>query len=438
MKRLRDVILLSFTVLIICCCGMKKESVQRKYMWFDCEANYERLSYPDSISFYLKKLREIGFTDVVVDVKSIMGETLFKSKYAPYMGEWKGHKRADDYDMLGIFISEAKKYDINVYASMNVFCGGHNFIERGIIYDEHKDWQSINYWTNGLRPISSMKWNYNGMLNPALPQVREYECNIIKEVVGNYKGLKGIILDRMRYDGITSDFSEYSRSAFEKYAAIKVENYPQDILYWDKDSKGKDVWKRGKHFNHWVEWRASLIYNFAQAVRNDIKAINPKIEFGDYTGAWYPVYYEVGVNWASRKYDPSKKYGWATSEYKNYGYADLLDLYMGGLYFNEVTIDEVHKMNEEAMKNRTEAAMGKGREDWYSVEGCADMANELLCGDAPLIGSIYVDQYNGNDEQFKKAVKMALKKSQGLMIFDIVHIIDRDWWDVLEDAVKEQ
>jgi len=32
---------------------------------------------------------------------------------------------------------------------------------------------------------------------------------------------------------------------------------------------------------------------------------------------------------------------------------------------------------------------------------------------------------------------MALQKGDGLMLFDIVHIINRDWWDTLEEAIQE-
>ena len=48
-------------------------------MWFDCEANYATLSHPDSIRYYVSKIHDMGFTDVVVDVKSIMGETLTRA-----------------------------------------------------------------------------------------------------------------------------------------------------------------------------------------------------------------------------------------------------------------------------------------------------------------------------------------------------------------------
>lgn len=63
--------------------------------------------------------------------------------------------------------------------------------------------------------------------------------------------------------------------------------------------------------------------------RKEVKAANPKVSFGTYTGAWYPSYYEVGVNFASKKYDPAKDFSWATPEYKNYGYAELTQVLTG-------------------------------------------------------------------------------------------------------------
>ena len=77
--------------------------------------------------------------------------------------------------------------------------------------------------------------------------------------------------------------------------------------------------------------------------RKEVKAANPKVSFGTYTGAWYPSYYEVGVNFASKKYDPAQDFNWATPEYKNYGYAELIDLYATGNYYTDITIEEYKK-----------------------------------------------------------------------------------------------
>ncbi|MDD2960631.1 MAG: alpha amylase family protein [Muribaculaceae bacterium] len=51
-----------------------------------------------------------------------------------------------------------------------------------------------------------------------------------------------------------------------------------------------------------------------------------------------------------------------------------------------------------------------------------------------LYGGLYVEGYKKDVNQFKKAVKMNLKESDGLMIFDIVHIINRNCCDALKSA----
>lgn len=184
-------------------------------MWFDCEGNYATLSHPDSIRYYVSKIHDMGFTDVVVDVKSIMGETLYKSDIAPYMGEWDGVTRPENYDLLGYFIEEGHKLGMRVHGSLNVFAGGHNFFDRGIIYGDHADWQSQVYTEGKIVPISEIKSNYNGMLNPANPEVQEYELAILREFAEKYPDVDGIVFDRVRFDNITSD-SVRCRRSFSK------------------------------------------------------------------------------------------------------------------------------------------------------------------------------------------------------------------------------
>lgn len=404
-------------------------------MWFDATANFERLSYPDSIDYYFTRVKQLGFTDVVIDLKPITGETLYPSQFAAKMNSWQGFQRDSSFAFLEYCISSAHKLNLKIHASINVFVAGHNYFDRGPVYTNKAHWQSINYTDSVLVPISSLKHKYSAMTNPALPEVREHELSIIAELVANYPLLDGIILDRVRYDGIEADFSEYSRTAFEKFAGLTVENFPDDIYTYSKNTEGKSIRTPGKFYKKWLEWRASVVHSFFKEARGIVKKISPSILFGDYTGAWYPLYYEVGVNWASDKYDPSAEYEWATPEYKNFGYASLLDLYTTGCYFFEVTKDEVSKLNEENIK-RGEAAMGNTKEYWYSVEGSAEIAMKVIKGDVPVIGGLYVEQYKGFPEQFIRAMRMCRSKTDGLMIFDIVHIINYGWWDVLAEGMN--
>ena len=146
---------------------------------------------------------------------------------------------------------------------------------------------------------------------------------------------------------------------FEAYIGKKLDRFPEDVYAWEEDGDGG--WRRidGPYFKQWIEWRASVIYNFFKRTKEELKAVKPGLKFGAYTGAWYPSYFEVGVNWASNTYDPSQDFAWATPEYKNYGYAELLDIFTNGNYYWNVTVDEYRRSNG-LHKNETDSEMSKG------------------------------------------------------------------------------
>ena len=70
---------------------------QPKYVWFDAEGK-------DSISYYLEKAKSVGFNQVVVDVKPIYGEVLYKSKILPPLTTVNGKVIHRDWDYLQYFI----------------------------------------------------------------------------------------------------------------------------------------------------------------------------------------------------------------------------------------------------------------------------------------------------------------------------------------------
>ena len=84
--------------------------------------------------------------------------------------------------------------------------------------------------------------------------------------------------------------------------------------------------------------------------------------------------------------------------------------------------------------NETDSEISRG--EHLCVEGGCKYTRRLL-GEHPFCGGIYVEDYKKDVNQFQKAVKMNLRESDGLMIFDIVHIINHGWWQALTDAVKE-
>ena len=154
-------------LIIIMFSGINSPSDKTKMLRFDATANFAGFSYHDSITFHLDKTKQLGFTDVVVDIKPIFGEFLYKSKIAIMMTEWNGIRRADDFDYLNFFIKESHKRNFKINASFIVFVGRHNFFNRGIVYDDHEDWQFINYTDTELVPLTKLKHKYLAMLNPA-------------------------------------------------------------------------------------------------------------------------------------------------------------------------------------------------------------------------------------------------------------------------------
>ena len=158
-------------------------------------------------------------------------------------------------------------------------------------------------------------------------------------------------------------------------------------------------------------------------MRNDII-------FGTYTGAWYPSYYEVGVNFASKDYDPAKDFEWATPDYKNYGYAELIDLYATGNYYTDITLKDY---NGSEIWNETDSQAQSGT--WYCVEGSCRHLRQIL-GKNPFVGGILVDQFYDHPEKLSLTIDENLKDSDGLMVFDIVHIITKNLWNEIEAGMR--
>lgn len=53
------------------------------------------------------------------------------------------------------------------------------------------------------------------------------------------------------------------------------------------------------------------------------------------------------------------------------------------------------------------------------------------------MGGVLVDQFYNNPAKLSKAITMNLKLSDGLMVFDIVHIINKNLWKEVEEGMRE-
>lgn len=421
-------LIISLLTTFIGCLAAGAANNKPALMWIDGEANFRRFSNADSIEYYIDKIASLGFTHAVVDVRPITGHVLYPSDIAPLENGFNA-----PFDYLQQFIDAGHRHGIKVLASINVFCAGHNYHDSGLIYSEHPEWASMVYDPrHGIIPITQQKHKYGGMVNPAHPQYQQYIIALMKEIASRYPALDGLMLDRARYDGIQADFSPLSRSLFEKYIGETVANFPDDILTWKKSGGRNHTAVPGKWFGKWIEWRATVIHDFFAEARKAVKAVNPALAFGTYTGAWYPSYYEVGVNFASATYDPSKQYpSWATPTYKNTGLAELFDIYATGNYYTDIRLRDYHGSK---VWNETDSQASQG--SWYCVEG-SNINLRTIMGDKPFLGGVLVSQFYKCPQKLSEAIAENLRSSDGLMVFDIVHIITHNLWNEISKGMNQ-
>jgi uncharacterized lipoprotein YddW (UPF0748 family) len=394
--------------------------LEGRVMWCDAEANLWKLCTRDGVRETVQLCKQSGINTIIVDVKPLAGLVLYKSRTAPSLKDWEGKPYPDNYDLLQVMIEECKREDIAVHAAVNVFAEASQSRIDGPAH-QNPHWQCVKYEVDGegkpklVRQGDSTAEHLAVFVNPAMREPRAYELSVIQEIVENYD-IDGIILDRMRYPNLQSDFSDLSREMFQEWSGKKVELWPEDIF---RLSLSGEI-GRGPRFKEWLEWRASVIQGFLAEVRKVLKSTKPEVLLGVYVGSWYSQYYDVGVNWGSTKFKP--EYDWTSSSYHQTGYADMVDYMCTGCYYE-------HPTREDAVLN--------GSDPEATVEAAGDISVEAVSDDTFVYGSLYVLQYKDNPEDFRKAIEACLDSTEGIMIFDLVYIRDYNWWQLLSDIFNE-
>ncbi len=102
-----------------------------RVLWLDGTANLERLSTRAGVAAVMERAAKARFNTVVVDVKPLSGHTLYDSKVAPRLTEWKGFRYPEGHDLLRVALEEGRKHGLKVYANINVFSDGHKLVGSG-------------------------------------------------------------------------------------------------------------------------------------------------------------------------------------------------------------------------------------------------------------------------------------------------------------------
>ena len=271
--------------------------------------------------------------------------------------------------------------------------------------------------TKFLPIVEAPSENIAAFVNPADPTPRSNMLRIVDEIVSGYE-VDGIVFDRMRYASLQSDFSDFSREKFEEHLGKKLDRFPADIYAFDPNP-GKGI-VRGPYFKQWLEWRALNIRTWLEDASKLVRTKRPGAKIGVYVGSWYTTYYTVGVNWASNEFTPG--YDWMSPTYNTTGYAGLVDWITTGCYHPIAT--------------RTQARTA-GLDDSYTVQAAAELSTRAVGDVAFVYAGLYLQDYRNSPEAFREAMRAARDYSHGVMIFDLVHLEDLAWWNILYDEFRD-
>lgn len=399
-----------------------------RYIWIDAAANFpDFANSKEKIARDLALAKDAGFTDIVVDVRPTTGDVLFATSQVAqvqYLHAWVGGvytrvDRTETWDYLHAFIDEGRRLGLRVHAAINTFVGGNSNV--GLLFRDPSKahWATQVNSSSGIKSVMELGESTK-FFNPVHEEVQTFLCNLLKDLA-KYD-LDGIFLDRGRFMGFQSDFSDYTRRKFEAYlGGVQVPNYPSDILPVGADKLPTTY---PPYMTKWFEFRVKTIYDFMGKAREAVKSVNSKIKFGVYVGGWYSSYYDVGVNWASPKYDTSRYYKWATMNYKNFGYAALMDQMLIGAYASPLKVF--------------------GSTEW-TMQGFCLLAKDKTRGDCPLVaGGPDVGNWDSNNqatqqqenEAIVNSVKPCIDACDGYFLFDMIHLKLANQWQYAKQGIS--
>ena len=425
MKRLS---VLVFLLSLLSCAS--KEVQKPSIVWVEVGANFaEYGNSRQNIETDCKRIADMGFTHVVVEVRPTSGNVLFKSDVAPALTQvarWtpegmRYFPRTEDFDYLEAWIESGHAAGLKVLAGVNMMVGGFKCEagDIGMVYDqpERKNWCAVDLLPDGslVNQADNSATVGGRFLDPANKEVQAFLLELLKEVSA-YKGLDGIVMDRCRFDDYAMDagYTDAAKEQFAQYIGRQPERWPvftePGHIFLDKTPDALET--------QWLTFRCKVIHDFVSDCADAVHSVREDLPLGIYVGAWFSEYYRSGVNWTSPKYDLAKEeptFSWATPEYQATGFANLVDFMILGAYCPAANI---HGDTEKTM------------------EGYAKLGRKRLCGEVPF----YSGPDIGNEKGFETGDKGDLlpeikatmqKEADGFFLFDLCHIRAFNYWDCL-------
>lgn len=483
----------------------RAHGLQARILWVDATANMNAYNSAEKIAALVKGAKQMGFNTISLDVKPIVGYTIYPGPITEQLTSWRGQTIPAGFDPVPIFAEECHKNGLQLLCCFNAFSEGHRMAKEqegkpdspfangkpGPGY-AHPDQQSVQVKFSPSVTIGGTSFalessvnptqvdaskgaiyakaptakgefvligldrrvrSYSGvapstgevvlrlpsstasgallgqlakigsvasftvssenqnqiplMMNPNHPAVAARMAEVIRDFVKRYD-VDGVLFDdRLRYTGMDGDFSRLTQLQFESEIGQKV-NWPKDIYETTYDWNLKSGIRPGKYWDAWWEFRAKKIKNWMSSIRNIIKQERSRTKLGIYAGSWYGEYDNYGANYGST--DNILGFSQMTAGFRQSGFANLLDMFIGGCYYRVPTIFD---------------AMVAGAPKGQTIEAGAQMINRAVNDETWAIAGISLSSFAQNPEEVRAALQASVACSQGVMVFDYSHEIEK-------------
>ncbi len=107
----------------------REHQLQARILWVDATANLVRLNDDWKVARLVQRAQSVGFNTIVLDIKPIVGHTLYPSAFAPKLDSWRGVDMPPRFDPLAAMVRECKKSGMPLLVSMNAFSEGHRIAQ---------------------------------------------------------------------------------------------------------------------------------------------------------------------------------------------------------------------------------------------------------------------------------------------------------------------
>ncbi|MBS1704695.1 MAG: family 10 glycosylhydrolase [Armatimonadetes bacterium] len=108
----------------------RAKNLQARILWIDATANLDRTNSAEKITALVQKIKSVGFNTIVMDVKPIVGYTIYPSKLTEKLPRWKGQTMPLSFDPLKAMAATCKREGIPLFVSMNAFSEGHRMAKQ--------------------------------------------------------------------------------------------------------------------------------------------------------------------------------------------------------------------------------------------------------------------------------------------------------------------